>query len=560
MKTTASTFHAQCKRQDSLFASALPMNRSASCPNSQRAQTRTNFPIRTGFRHGDALRLGTSRAPVQGFKAQNVVRRILILNQSAVAQISNLLYRGFPIRQRVEVRSRLKLADGQPNGIRQYSRLEICATIKQFMVRISRMFSRIDPQNRRAVAGSAGVPPARCKGEHEARRRDASAPWFMARASGKLFFVLLAGFTSFVHATSAHPVAQGALNVEIFPEKIQIQARVAGEEIFVANTFAAPNEPKASSLAEVWQRHGTYLLQHLKVFADERALTGRVVSVAPAQNDFVVYQLEFVGAASPVRLRLEEDVLNEIEFAPGNPWEAAYAVRVHQQDRQPQEGLLLSRAQPLLFTCDWNNSAAPNTAARLDRPRMIQQYVRHGIGHILGGYDHLLFVAALILTAATFWDLVKVITAFTLAHTITLTLSVLNIVRLPSHVIEPMIAASIVFVAVTNLFWPKHSRGKVRLASAFFFGLFHGLGFAGGLLSAMDQLDGLAIGIAIAAFSLGVEFGHQMFVLPLFCALKLIPAARTDDAGREQLSLAVMRGGSLLISIAGLTYLFFALK
>src|SRR5262249_27352045 len=192
--------------------------------------------------------------------------------------------------------------------------------------------------------------------------------------------------------------------------------------------------------------------------------------------------------------------------------------------------------------------------------RMTQQYLRHGVGHILGGYDHLLFIIALVLATATFWDLVKVVTAFTLAHTVTLTLSVLDVVRLPSSVVEPTIAGSIVFVAATNVFWPERSRGWLRLATAFFFGLFHGLGFAGGLLSATQGMAGLAILIAIAAFSLGVELGHQMVVLPLFVGLKLAGATQPDAAGRERLALLAMRGGSVLISAAGTIYLVAALR
>lgn len=357
----------------------------------------------------------------------------------------------------------------------------------------------------------------------------------------------------------AHPVAQGALEVRILPEIIHVQARVSGEQVFVANTFAAPaDEPKAKSLDEVWQRHGDYLLRHLKVFAGDRRLTGRVVGVAAAQNDFVVYQLEFTGARSPTRIRIEEDILNEVEYAPGNPWEAAFAVRIQQSGRVSIEEALLSRQQPLVFDCDWKTSGEP--VASSGTGHLARQYVRHGIDHILSGYDHLLFVAALVLGAATFWDLVKVVTVFTLAHTVTLSLSVLNILRLPSHVVEPMIAASIVIVAVTNLLSPKHRSGWMRLSAAFFFGLFHGLGFAGGLLSATEGLAGFSIGVAIAAFSVGVELGHQVVVLPLFAGLKLARAARKDPAGRERISLGLLRGGSALIALAGLVYFVAALR
>ena len=358
----------------------------------------------------------------------------------------------------------------------------------------------------------------------------------------------------------AHPVAQGALEVRVLPETIQVQARVSGEQVFVANTFSAsPDEPKPKTLAEVWEQHGQYLLRHLKVFAGDRRLTGRVVGVAAAQNDFVVYQLEFTGARSPSRVRIEEDLLNEIEYAPGNPWEAAFVVRIQQSGRVAIEEGLLSRRQPLVFDCDWNATGEP-VAAPSGTGHLAGQYVRHGIDHILSGYDHLLFVAALVLGAATFWDLVKVVTVFTLAHTVTLSLSVLNILRLPSHVVEPMIAASIVIVAVTNLLSSKHRSGWFRLSAAFFFGLFHGLGFAGGLLSATDGLAGFSIGIAIAAFSVGVELGHQVVVLPLFAGLKLARATRKDQAGRERISLSLLRGGSALIAVAGLVYFVAALR
>ena len=361
-------------------------------------------------------------------------------------------------------------------------------------------------------------------------------------------------------SAEAHPVSQGALDVQIHSDRIRLQLRVSGEEVLVADTFAGGNQPKARSLAEVWARHGEYLLQHLKVFADERRVLGKVAQVEAAQNDGTVYQLEFATATRPTQLRVEENVLNEIEFAPGNFWEASYIARICQQGRPAQEGLLLSRLQPLVFDCDWTSAATSASTAPLDRGRMLRQFIRHGIAHILSGYDHLLFVCALVLGAVTFYDLIKVVTAFTLAHTITLTLSVLNIVRLPSHLVEPMIAGSIVFVAVTNLLWPRRSRGRVRLATAFFFGLFHGLGFAGGLLDAMNGMSGVAVGLAIAAFSLGVELGHQMVVLPVFFGLKLARNVRADDVGRERLSLGALRAGSLLICVAGTIYLIAALK
>ncbi|MCI0425221.1 MAG: HupE/UreJ family protein, partial [Actinobacteria bacterium] len=71
---------------------------------------------------------------------------------------------------------------------------------------------------------------------------------------------------------------------------------------------------------------------------------------------------------------------------------------------------------------------------------MAAAFMRHGITHILGGYDHLLFVGALVLAVVSLWDLIKVISAFTLAHTLTLALAAFDLIRLPAAIVEPMIA------------------------------------------------------------------------------------------------------------------------
>lgn len=186
-------------------------------------------------------------------------------------------------------------------------------------------------------------------------------------------------------------------------------------------------------------------------------------------------------------------------------------------------------------------------------------FFRHGVHHILAGYDHLLFAAALALAAATFWELLKVVTAFTIAHSVTLTLAALGWVHLPAAVVEPLIAASIVLVALQNVFWPASAHGRSRLAVAFFFGLFHGLGFAGGLLDLMHQMPKETILRALLGFSLGVEVGHQMVLLPLFTLLKVARGKRVGGAGQARLSVALRRFGSIGIALAGLCYLGVAL-
>lgn len=208
------------------------------------------------------------------------------------------------------------------------------------------------------------------------------------------------------------------------------------------------------------------------------------------------------------------------------------------------------------FTIAGASAAATDGA---QRQPMLGTFFRHGVQHILSGYDHLLFAAALALAAATFRELLKVVTAFTIAHSITLALAALGWVHLPAAVVEPLIAASIVVVALQNVFWPASAHGRARLAVAFCFGLFHGLGFAGGLLELMRQMPREAVLRALLGFSLGVEAGHQMVLLPLFALLKVARGRRGGNARQACIPTALQRVGSVGIALAGLYYLFVAL-
>ena len=349
---------------------------------------------------------------------------------------------------------------------------------------------------------------------------------------------------------AGHPVAQGALVIVLASDRVSVHATVSGEEVLVAEAFGG-REP--ASLLEMQRRHGDYLLGHFRVTGDGRLLSGRVVRRPETPAGRPTYELEYVGApTAPARILLEQNVLREFAFAPGNPWEATYVVRVVRSDRVLGDGLLLTSWQPLVIEAT-SPTGGDGSSARVDTGRMARDYVRHGIAHILTGYDHLLFVVALVLAVLTWWDLVKVVSAFTVAHSITLTLAVLNIVRVPREIVEPVIAASIVVVALSNVLVPARVRGAGRLGVAFLFGLFHGLGFAGGLLAAMEGMAGVAIGVAIAGFSVGVEIGHTLVVLPVFGLLTL--TRRQPGPRFTMIRQRVLQYGSAAISLAGLVYL-----
>jgi len=164
-------------------------------------------------------------------------------------------------------------------------------------------------------------------------------------------------------------------------------------------------------------------------------------------------------------------------------------------------------------------------------------------------------VAALVLATRRFWEMVQVIAAFTLAHTLTLALCVFGVCRLPAWVVEPVIALSIVFVALENLLRPQRAHSRLRLTVAFGFGLVHGLGFAGGLLTAMAGLPAAGTWLALGAFSLGVEAGHQWVVLPLF---GLLVVSRLQL--HHSLHAVLLRYGTSVISAGGVYYLCVAVQ
>lgn len=171
-------------------------------------------------------------------------------------------------------------------------------------------------------------------------------------------------------------------------------------------------------------------------------------------------------------------------------------------------------------------SSAPSfeVEASPHRIEVARTYLALGFEHILTGVDHLLFVSGLLLLVNGFKRLVQTVSAFTLSHSVTLTLATLGFVHVPPAPVEAVIALSILFVAYEVIRSHEHPQGLAQRKPwlvAFTFGLLHGLGFAGGLSAA-----GLPVGhipLALAFFSAGVEVGHFSFVT---AALLLMVATR----------------------------------
>ena len=156
-------------------------------------------------------------------------------------------------------------------------------------------------------------------------------------------------------------------------------------------------------------------------------------------------------------------------------------------------------------------------AASPSKTEVVRSYLSLGIEHILSGIDHLLFVLALLVITRGSWRLVKTVTAFTVAHSITLTLATLGMVHVPSVPVEAVIALSIVFVAAEIVHSRQGRQGLTERAPwvvAFTFGLLHGFGFAGALSEiGLPQSD---IPLALFSFNVGVEIGQLLFIVAVF--------------------------------------------
>ena len=139
------------------------------------------------------------------------------------------------------------------------------------------------------------------------------------------------------------------------------------------------------------------------------------------------------------------------------------------------------------------------------------EFAALGVEHIFLGYDHIMFLLALIVVGGRLINLIKIVTSFTLAHSITLILAALEVVQLPSRLIESGIAASIAYVALEN-FWLR--RSDLRWIITFFFGLVHGFGFANVLRELGLPTRGLAV--SLVTFNLGVEVGQICIVAVVF--------------------------------------------
>ena len=301
--------------------------------------------------------------------------------------------------------------------------------------------------------------------------------------------------------------------------------------------------------------------------ADDPASAGALVAAHPELAEHALSRLRLRADDQPCRIG---PATRDVALRPAGP-----TLRLHFEARCAESPRTLTVAYGLLFDTDPRHrgllklqsgelvrpavftAESPEQVFTLRNPNVWERAtsnLRSGVWHIWTGFDHLLFLVCLLLPSVltrggsgnkvvagplrpVLVDVLKIVTAFTLAHSITLSLAALGILSLPPRFTESVIAASVVLAAALNLLPALQVR---RWQAAFGFGLIHGFGFA----SALDDLgvSGAGLAATVLAFNVGVEAGQLAVVaalLPLLYALR-----RRDWYGP-----GVIRGGSSVIAV-----------
>jgi hydrogenase/urease accessory protein HupE len=265
--------------------------------------------------------------------------------------------------------------------------------------------------------------------------------------------------------------------------------------------------------------------QLLTIEDDGLRLELRSVSRESPDGNSVHFLLEF-SPSNAARLRISVPVLGSL------PRGHKQLCSVYDQENKLLAERMFS-AESREITVDLGTTSAGN--------KSVFSFLVLGIEHILTGYDHLAFLLALLIAGGSLLRNAKIITSFTVAHSLTLAMATLGVVNVPPNLVEPVIAASIVFVGLENLF---RRRIAARWLVTFLFGLVHGLGFASALRDLGIGGFGAGVAIPLLSFNLGVELAQvaiAALVLPVVWRLEQRPA----------FTLKHVPALSLLITFAG---------
>jgi hypothetical protein len=336
-----------------------------------------------------------------------------------------------------------------------------------------------------------------------------------------LQFVLAIALVAAASLASAHTVDKGLASISIDGQSVNYHLMLAVSAVTAQGTAGVDLGPGAvpdySLLLQAVQKR-------VAIESNGRACVPATSRLTPPahEGELVIIDVRF-DCPEPARTLTIRDDLFDVMGA------QYHTIANVQWTGGSQQFVFMTQARTLRV------DIAADTASR-----PAGNFFLLGIEHILTGYDHLLFLLVLMLRGGGPWTLLKIVTAFTIAHSITLALAVLNVVVLPSWLVEPVIALSIAYVAAENLFLRQAQ--SHRWAVSFVFGLVHGFAFSSVLRELGLPQQGLAW--ALLNFNLGVEAGQATVVI---VALPLLFWMRRSQW--EQRAVTVI---STLVLITGL--------
>lgn len=351
----------------------------------------------------------------------------------------------------------------------------------------------------------------------------------------RLRCLLLAGAIALVAlvAAEAHQVNLSTARVTLGDDRgVNVEVglkgsdadRLAGTRIFDAQHDQVDPALVAASAAPII----AYITAHIAVTGAEGNACVPGAAVLVSDGDGVIFRNHFSCRDVGDNVVYRSTVLTDIDSA------ARQVVLIGEGDNAPQALLDATNSAVTL------SAPAPSLLATLER------YLVTGIEHIFLGYDHIAFLVAVVLWARRLVPVIKIVTAFTIAHSITLSLATLNVVVIPSNIVEPAIAASIVFVAMEN-FFTRNIDDRWRITFAF--GLVHGFGFAGALREI--GLPTNAVVTALAAFNIGVEIGQVAIVSMVIPALIVLDRLTAVDSAKPVRAATPVYALSALIAVLG---------
>ena len=323
----------------------------------------------------------------------------------------------------------------------------------------------------------------------------------------------------------AFQIGCAAISASHDPGLSSAEVRLGSEHIVAHLVFSRSEIEALGDWTEVGE-------SALEIALDGRTVAGRLSSVVVDASEAL--HLEFVFAAEPAtRLLVRSPLLAKL--ARGH----RQYVTVLDRSGTPLVQRVIDAENPIVET-----PLSPTTM-RVDLPSSFAKFVLLGLEHIITGYDHLLFLLGVLVVGGGLTGAVRIITSFTIAHSITLVLATFDWLRVPPAVVEPLIAASILYVGLENLL---RRNPKRRSLLTFVFGLVHGLGFASVLRELGIGAMGGSAAIPLVAFNLGVETGQ------IAVAAIVLPVVWQGSAPRP-LGSGLRTVCSFLVAVAGAFWL-----